>query len=88
MLRTYSTNQPQHKWYTHVTCVCAMCAQAKKLWHLIIRVHVCKINTPHTRTYPYEVSAMKQSSLQPVVLALYNLRMYIEIFLVEWLPIY
>ena len=30
-------------------------------------LHVCKINTPHARTYPYEVSAMKRSSLQPVV---------------------
>ena len=31
------------------------------------RVHVCKINAPRTRTYPYKVSATKQSSLQPVV---------------------
>ena len=29
--------------------------------------HVCKINAPRTRTYPYEVSATKRSSLQPVV---------------------
>ena len=29
--------------------------------------HACKINTLYTRTYPYKVSAMKQSSLKPVV---------------------
>ena len=32
-----------------------------------VTVHVCKINAPRTRTYPYKVSATKQSSLQPVV---------------------
>ena len=41
-----------------------MCAKAKKhMWHQTM----CVKNAPHTRTYPYEVSAMKQSSLQPVV---------------------
>ena len=29
--------------------------------------HVYMRVAPHTLTYPYEVSAMKQSSLQPVV---------------------
>ena len=50
------------------TRVCAACAKAKKhAWHQTTYLHTCQINVPHTRTYPYEVSATKQSSLQPVV---------------------
>ena len=29
--------------------------------------HTCKLNTPHTCTYPYKVSATKRSSLVPVL---------------------
>ena len=48
-----------------------MCKSKKHVWHQTTRVQVCKINNaPHTRTYPNEVSATKQSSLQPVASAL------------------
>ena len=53
------------------TCVCAACAKAKNTCGIkplvYTHVHACKMNAPHTRTYPYEVSATKQSSLQPIV---------------------
>ena len=48
--------------------VCVQHVQKQK--HVLqqtMHVHTCKINAPRTRTYPYEVSAMKRSSLQPVV---------------------
>ena len=60
----YGTNHPQRKRYTHVTRVCK---SNKYEWHQTTCVHTCKINTPRTCTYPYKVSATKQSSLQPVV---------------------
>ena len=44
-----------------------VCKRKKHTWHQTMRVHACKINAPHTRTYPYETSIMKRSSLQPVV---------------------
>ena len=66
---------------SHV-CVCHMCKSKKHAWHQTIHVHTCKINAPHTRTYPYEVSATKQSSLQPVMpYALQST--HVELFLVE-----
>ena len=52
-----------------------------------MHVQPCKINSPHTHIYPYEVSAMKRFFLQPVVP--YTLQtMYVELFLMERLPIY
>ena len=39
----------------------------KHVWHQIMHVLACEINTPHNGTYTNEVSATKQSSLQPVV---------------------
>ena len=48
----YSTNHPQLKWHT--------CVQKQNhVWHQTTHVHACKLNPPHTRTYPYEVSATK-----------------------------
>ena len=36
--------------------------------------HACKINAPHTRTYPYEVSAMKRSSFSALSFIIYACR--------------
>ena len=44
-----------------------VCKSKKHTWHQITHVHVCKINAPHARTYPYEISATKRFPLQPVV---------------------
>ena len=60
----YGTNHPQLKWHT---CVTRVCKSKKHAWHQTTRVHVCKMNAPHTRTYPYKVSATKRSYLHPVV---------------------
>ena len=49
------------------TCMAHACAKAKTHVASTMHVYVCKIHAPHTRTYPYEVSATKQSSLQSVV---------------------
>ena len=75
----YGTNHPQLKRHTRDTRMCATCAKQKTCVpsnHSCTRVctqkHACKMNAPHTRTYPYEVSVTKRSSLQTVV---HNLRM-------------
>ena len=39
----------------------------KHVWHKTMPVHACKINAPHTYTYPYKASAKKGSFLQPAV---------------------
>ena len=62
--RNYSTNHPQLKWYKRVTCVYK---GKKHAWHQTMYIHLCKTNAPHAHTYPYEVSATKWSSLQPLV---------------------
>ena len=53
----------------------------KHVWHQTMHVHVSKINAPHTHAYPYEVSAAKISSLQPVVPI--SQSTHVELFLVE-----
>ena len=70
----YSTNHPQLKRHIRVTHMCAECAKQKtrmasnqSCTRMCTHLHACKMNAPHTRTYPYEVSATKRSSLQPVV---------------------
>ena len=62
LLIACSTNHPQLKWHNYV---CDMHVQKQKT--RVALNHVCKINAPHIRTYPYKVSATKQSFLQPVV---------------------
>ena len=62
-MKLYGTNHPQLKRHTRVTRVCK---SKKHTWHQTTHVHACKMNAPHTRTYPYEVSTTKRS-LQPVV---------------------
>ena len=50
------------------TRVCAKAKNTRGIKPLVYtHLHACKMNAPHTRTYPYEVSATKRSSLQPVV---------------------
>ena len=45
------------------THVCAVCAKAKNTHGIkplvCTHVHAYKMNAPHTRTYPYEVSTTK-----------------------------
>ena len=62
LLLACSTNHPQLKWHSYV---CDTRVQKQKTQ--VALNHVCKINTPHTRTYPYIVSVTKRLSLQPVV---------------------
>ena len=62
--KAFGTNHPQLEWHTRVT---HMFKSKKHAWHQTMRVHACKINAPHTRIYPDQVSATKRSSLQPVV---------------------
>ena len=51
-----------HACHTHVTRVCAACAKAKNkcgikplMYTCVQALHACKMNAPHTCTYPYEV---------------------------------
>ena len=66
----YGTNHPQRKRHTCVysvqkqkTCMASNHSCTRMCTHL----YTCKMNAPHIRTYPYEVSATKLSSLHPVV---------------------
>ena len=69
-LGNYGTNHPQLKRHT---CVPRVQKQKTRGIKPLVSTRVCthlhasKMNAPHTRTYPYEVSATKRSSLQPVV---------------------
>ena len=62
LLFACSTNHLQLKRHSYV---CDTHVQKQKT--RVALNHVCKINAPHTRTYPYKVSATKRPSLQPVV---------------------
>ena len=68
---SYGTNHPQLKRHTRVTRVCVACvprvqkqktsvASNHSCTRVCTHLHACKMNAPHTRTYPYEVSAMKR----------------------------
>ena len=63
----YGTNHPQLKRHTCVQKQKTRVASNHSCTRVCTHLHACKMNAPHTRTYPYEVSATKQSSLQPVV---------------------
>ena len=64
LLFACSTNHPQLKWHSYM---CDMRVQKQKTRVALNHVFKIKFNVPHTRTYPYKVSATKRPSLQPVV---------------------
>ena len=73
-LSQYISNHSQHQeyfymWYKSPTIemVHACVPSVHKHKTCMVSNHVCKLNAPHTCTYPYEVLATKRSSLQPVV---------------------
>ena len=63
----YGTNHPQLKRHMHVQKQKTRVASNHLCTRVCTHVHACKMNTLHTRTYPYKVSITKRYSLQPVV---------------------
>ena len=65
----YDTNHPQLKQHMHATCGIRCVPHVQNEKTCVSSSYTCKINAryvPHARTYPYKVSPMKRSCLQPV----------------------